>query len=1283
MALSKPKSLRRRVINILLVSIGILVLSVLSLHIWFVNNARGVLKQIVADKSHGKVKLELSQLSFDFFSNKLQIREADLVSTDTVNQATTYHVKFRKLTLHIHSFWPLVLQKKLLLDSIKLHDPDIEVFNWRKDTVQKRVKNELSVPQEMGKLYNSMLDVLDAFGIRRIVINNARLRLIDKTNPVFKPVVVSKIYFDLQRTDRELKRRDEYIANEQNVELRTSDQRIDLPSGRHQLSFKTFNLQLFQKRVELDSCTVTALPTDSSRSSYTIFFDKLSLVGVDFDAMYRYNLIRADSVYCERPYFEIRLDPDLQKAGAGAKKAKPDFEKILRELTGDLDLAFVGVKDAGIHIDIVGSKKRSLFNSSRDNFEMRGFRINADSAKPVAVDRFDMLVRDYRLYNADSSTAYSFDSIHFVNNKIVLNNFSVMTESSRSKQRDLRDFTIPLFELTGLDWFELVFSQNLQAEEAALYDPIINFKKNIRSIRKKTNLFASLQSLDSLMTLQKIRIINGQVNMQFGSAATLILQDLNLSLYSNSFMKSKNKEGLRRAVELLSFSKGLIRVKDITARLENIRFTGQNLLHCDQLSVSSSSNSINGVVNDVYIDNMLVNDEARTILLDGLRWKNASLTVHSLPASGKKTESSRLRLKNISGANTRLTFSNGKTSISTFLRSARIASLSKNRAGPVQIQGLYLSGDPLTMSNEEMQVKAASYVLAGDGLSYLSKVNVERVRQRDSLSLRSDRVNFRIDINEALEKNIHLTDLGMQSPLISFRKWNSGPGQGKTRNTSLRIDNILVTEPDISIVMHRNDSVTSIGLPRSGKSEVKLSGLAVDREGLRIASLSVATTSASMIKATGDTLGVASGKLDLGLSDIRLLEKNGKPFWQGDITHLDLENPYSFKVGKNKNKLVLERMSVGNVRLSSDYLSNLNQLMRANISAWVRGTTGSYVDSNTTLKWYNAEYNYGKKSFRLDSFSYYPTQSRDSVIARTPFQTDYITLHTGPVRMIDFDLERYEKDSALIVNTMEVDRPVITVYRDKRPPFLAGIIKPLPVAAIRRIALPVAIDRINIHEGSLGYSERHARSRAEGTLVLKHINGSLANIKNADPDIHDSLSLALTAYLMDSAFIDLKVKESYTDSLNSFLMTLRMRPTSLSFLNPVLAPLSNVKISTGRIDSFQLRAIGRDDVAFGEMKMFYRNLRIKLIKGGDQNKSTFFTNVLSSLLNTFFVKKNNNGRTGLVYFKRLRDRSFFNYIVKTTFSGIATSIGVVKNRKYLKKYKRELKDKNLPAIEFD
>jgi hypothetical protein len=224
---------------------------------------------------------------------------------------------------------------------------------------------------------------------------------------------------------------------------------------------------------------------------------------------------------------------------------------------------------------------------------------------------------------------------------------------------------------------------------------------------------------------------------------------------------------------------------------------------------------------------------------------------------------------------------------------------------------------------------------------------------------------------------------------------------------------------------------------------------------------------------------------------------------------------------------------------------------------------------------------------------------------------------------------------------------------------------------------------LKVVDGLLSYTEKNAKSRAEGTLYLTKVDAQVSNLKNRGISENDSLSLILNAYLMDSALLRLAVKESYTDSLRGFLMTLRLRPTSFSFLNPVLVPLSNIMITSGKVDSFHLRAIGHEDLSIGEMNMYYHDLRIKLVKDGDATKTGFFGRIATFLANTLVIRKNNEGRMGIVYFERIKDRSFFNYIVKMTFSGMATSIGVKKNRKFLKQYRRELKQRSLPPIEFE
>jgi hypothetical protein len=1259
---------------ILKTSLAIILLTgvaALALHIWFVNNARDVMKEIVREKSGGKFRLELSQLSFDFFSNTLQARQADLSNTDSTKLPTTYHVKFSRLTLHVASFWPLLFRNNLVLDSIKLHDPRIEVKQWYADTSFSH--QEISVPQEMGRMYHSMLDVLEAFSIRRIQINNAKVTLINKMRPANLPVAISDIYMDLFKTPNESVKGGGIADESQSIDLRTRQQSIELPGGRHRLAFKNFHLQLFRKRIQLDSCTITAKTTDSARSSYKIFFSSLMLTGVDFDAMYRKNLIKADSVYCENPLFEIQLD---RYKTAATIKERPDANKIIRELTGDLDLAFVGVKDAGIRINMGGATRRSLYNSNRDDFEMHGLRINSDSSMPVSVDRFDMLVRDYRLYNQDSSGIYSFDSIHFVNNRIFLSNFSAQTSSSRTIVHNTRDFKIQRFELTGLDWYELVFNETLKAREASLYNPVISFvKTKADGSGKKINLFSALQTFDDFMTLDKITVVNGKLDMKLSGDVAVDLEKVNFSLYSNQLLKSTDKEGIRNAVDHFSFGGGLLKFKDITAQLNEVEYTADEQVHAGKVQVSSVDKSLHADLHDVYIGNLTIDDDATDIFVDGLRWSNANIRLSSpFIVPGGSGKSSHLLLKNIQAGNTQLHFQQGRSTYSSFIRQFALRSYDNSTAS--RFEGLAVSGEQLSIKNQVMLLTASAYQVTDREASFMTAVKGNFVKGEDTVRFSTRRLAFVPYVNKIANKDYYFDELSMQAPV--FKAVMRNPSQDdvvvekQQSDPMVRIDKISISGPEIDIAIHRKDSSSLISVPFSEKTMMKAAGFRSDSNGIHIDEFSFNTADARFQSRAGDQLGIEKGKLNLKMSAIDFAMKDGKPHWNGIINNVNVTNPRQLLKGKKQNAFTLQQAEFGNVSISSDYIGNADLFIQKNISAWLSNTTGEFKDSTRTYKWFNAAFREGKLS--VDSFVYHPTQERDVMVSALAYQKDYITARSGAIVLTGFKPDQYKRDSSIIAENMTIQNPVITVFRDKQPPFRSGIIKPLPVDMIRNITRAVMIDEVHLKDGMLSYTEKSGKTRQEGTITLTGMNIDMENIRNRDITTKDSLVINMNALLMDSAFINLRLRQSYEDSLRSFLMTVRMKPTSLLFLNPVLMPLSNIKIISGKVDSLHMHAIGREYLSFGKMNMFYRNLRIQLVKDGDPDKRDIGLKVKSFIANNFIIKRNNNGRTGLVYFERLRDRSFFNYIVKITFSGMATSIGVKKNRKYMKQYRKSLTD---------
>jgi hypothetical protein len=1261
---------RTRLVRILFISAIAITLISIGLHIWFKYNARKVLKRYISEQSNGRIQLELSSLDLNLFLNRLQIREADLISTDSLHESITYHVKFRKLTIRVASVWALLFKNELKFDSIKLHDPLIDVMQWRKDTSQLRIKDELSIPQEMGKVYRSMLSALDEFGIQRIIINNAQIRLINKMKPGAEPVTVSKIFFNLARDAPGNNIGDAKKEKEQTIELRTTNQDIAMPGGRHRLAFRSFKLQLQRQRIEFDSCTVTASPTDTSKSNYRVFFKKLFMTGVDFNAMSSQNVIRADSVYCEEPHFDF----DLYKSITAKKKTTmPDVQKIIQELSGNFDLAFVGIKNAGIHFDIHGKKRRSFNNSDKDNFEMRGFRINPDSTEPVSIKRFEMTLRDYHLFNGDSSSAFSFDSLQLLNNRITLNNFSVSSQSGRNKVRSEVNITVPYFQLTDLDWYQLIFDQKLAAEEAALLNPVIYFKRKEKVVRgKKFDLFSALENIDTLVELNRVSITSGHLDMQMNQRTSFNIQDLDLDLHSNKMLESATRAGLRRSIEHLSFTNGVLRSKNITARLQNARFTGNNLIYTDRLSISSSNNSIAGTVNNVRINNLLFDEAEEGIELDGLEWASAVLSVKALPPTGKKNNNS-IHFRNISGKNTRINFSSGPLAISTFVNSLQLSSLEKDN-GPVTVNGFYSMGKDLLLTNNNMKISADAYNI-NDNHSSLEGIQFQQHKGRDSLYVTSPLINFDGDINAMIRNDVHLPRLQVSSPVIRYSKWETPITDTTKKRQPIRIDNFSTKDPDIFIATHRNDSVSIINLPRSGNSSIQAAGIVISAAGIQMRSFHLNTHSATFIKTTGELIGIEKGDLEADISDLYLGKKDGRMNWDAVINTFSINDTNGVQLGK-KNNLRFSRATLGNLHLSSALVPGIGKMIKANISAWLRIPFGEYSDSARKFKWYNAAYDNNSRTLRMDSLQFQPVLSLDSSLANAPYQFDYTSIQTGAVTIKGLNAEQYEKDSSFIADSITISKPLMSIYRDKQKPdnpYKKN--KPLPVDLLKVIGLPVTVGNMNIIDGEIDYTERNAKSRQEGTLMLTHLNGRIENIRNHDIAANDSLSLLLKGYLMDSAYMDISVKQSYTDPMSGFLFKVKINPTSLTFLNPLIVPLSNVKLTSGFLDSLSMQAIGKNDMAFGEMKMFYHNLHIKLIKEGDPDKTTFGKNVLSFLANAFLIKDNNTSRTGVVFYKREATQSFPKYILKMTLSGAASSVGAKSNKKYRKAYQKEITNK--------
>jgi hypothetical protein len=1268
---------KRKILRITAYTLGSLIALLVGFHFWFINHAERLLEDLVESQSNGKVKLHVKKFKFNWFSYDMQLRNAVFYSTDSTAN-TSYLFNVEKIHVRVKEIFPLIFEKKMVFDSLHLLNPDIQVTKLRlKVTDTTRDKN-VSLTQEMGRVYNSIQDALRVLKVKQFVIEHGKFTLANKTQPDELPVTITNINLHLDNlrvdTSEEISGKQKIFFSD-NIALQTYNQDIFFPDGRHRISFKSFGINLLKKRVEFDSCTIAASKGDSARSSFKIFFDKLQLTNIDFDTLYQKEVIKADSVYCTNPRF--RLDAEMASR-TGRKKAPLKLNELIQQLTGDMQLAFVVVNNASFDINTIRDGKPNSFTSDHNNFEMQGLRIEKKSEHPLTVKSFAMAIRNYENFLKDSTYAMEFDSVFLINNSIYLNNFSF-----KQLQGDtvLNSFRMPRFELKGLSWDELIFDRNLAADEATLYHPVINYSVATNNPRnKKQDIFQTLAGIGDIIQLNNLDISNGQINVNFRGGNHLQLEDASMSLLSRQLTESNHINDLQQSVTQLRFKNGLLKLGDITAKIENADFTGKNgQLTAAAMHVTSNKKNLTVNAKGVTINSMLLDNDTHATEINGVQWQEANVEIKG--SSPKENIARSFLLKKIQGTNTTLSTLTGGQKLNAFFSTLSADELSLHAGAKIQLVNLHTTGKDFSFIDSNLRLITDHFVFVDRGNSTLENFHLINTTSTDSVSISIPSIGFTTDLNSIINGSVVMDNLDIVRPVILLKKL---PKENATTTKRKKLPDISagkisIREPDLSFGQPGQAGFTKI---EWHSKEDKTNS--VELRNFKIKNGSSVTVDQLLLSAHAFSFGVGEKTFNAGNGGIKtqidqfVLKPNdaGEWDWHGKITDLQANNFLLDSLGNRPGQFWITSLRLNNLAISSQAILNIRQLVKENTSFQLKEITGKYDDQKNHFDWSNAGYDHLSKTFTADSFTFHLIQSKEDFVASQKYQEDYLSLRTGSISLGSFDINKYLDDTLLDAGALTINNPVITDFRDKRMPFRAGNIKPLPVNFLKKLPVKLSVGLITINNADVAYTEMNEKTNKSGTVTLKQLNAAISFARNYNYGTGDSLHIQAKALLMDSARIQVSFKESYTDTSARFLLKAGIGPANGKIVNSILVPLASVELESGWLDTLSMVVTGGEYLATGEMKMLYHDLKIKFLNNKGQKRKSVYKGVASFLAN-IVIKNRNRGNTDAIFFERIRDKSSFNYLVKITLNGISSSIGIKNNAKLLRRYKKELHKRNL------
>ncbi|WP_346237843.1 hypothetical protein ABDK00_002060 [Niabella insulamsoli] len=1273
------KRLRYRTMLVLL---GIVATVVLAFNFWFIDHAEEALEQIVATQSKGKLRLKVAEFKFNWLTNKIELRQASIFSTDTT-AATSYAINTKKISIKARGFLPLLFNREILIDSIQLSSPNV-VFTRNKarikskDTTVVDTSESFSVAEEMGRISNSLTNAINVLQIDKFRLDNGSFSLIDRTKTSEKPFAVSNIYVQLDnlQLDSTTGGKDkERISFTDNIAIRTYDQNIAFPGGRHFIAFKDFRVNLQNKRVEFDSCTLRAVKGDSSKTAFRIFFDKLQLTNINFDSLYGSETIIADSVFCNRP--QIFLDIDSDRRGSANKRKKGRMERIdgvIQQLLGDMKLGYVGVNNANIDINTIKQGKTSTFSSRNNNFDMYGLVVIQDDLKPITLDKFVMSLHNYQTELKDGRYAISFDSVRFENEIINLSKFK-FKEFDRG--RAIKSLSMPSFQVRGLSWESLLYDNIFSAQSAVFYDPQVNYTlQNNKSKRRSKSLFETLNSIDDVMDLKNLGIYRGNIVLHFPKGASLQLANTSLDLRANEFTSASRIKNVQRSVNLLSFDKGVFKKGDLTAQLNQVHLS-ENKSGLTASSLWLKSSQIDADAKAIQIGTVVLDSVSESILVDGVKWGSASFTMKQTakaPASKTKKKKTPLVLRKVQGANTTIDVETSKHNITGKFNKILLEGFTQNSQGKPEIRGLSLDGEKFLMLGPDMRVAVGQMNIEDKNNSVIQDIRFEKINSLDSIVAAIPRLTIIPNITEIVSGNLTLQGLVLTEPSVnaSLGKKDTSIQKEIKKAPVIEIGSALLQRPDIRLEM-KNQKDSSSYLKWDGvqlNSYLQINNFkSTPQAPVTADKIKMFLTNFEFITAKGRKYATNDNKLNIELDDVFVeKDEDAKMKWRTNLSILALDKLGFDSLGKNNAVLELDKGDIRNVALNSKYVGSVGDIITNSPNLSINGTNGKFTTAKNSLRWYG--FTARDRVLGVDSFSLVPQQTPEAYRIAKAFNEDYLRIKTGKIVGGPIDLEQFNNDSILSIGGIEMNDVDLFTFKDKTQPDTAKRYKPLPAEMLLGLKSSLHIDSVKLNRMKVTYWEINPNTDTLGIIPVEDLNVVMRNIKNYNINPDDSIYIIASANVLGSLPTTLNVAQSYVDTTGYMRMDLATGPMDLTKFNTVLVPLVGAKVFRGNLEGLQVSAIGNNDAAIGTAHMYYNGLKLGLLNKKDLPNQTFMNKVVSWVAMTFVVRNNNRGKESLVFFERWQDKSPINYIIKTTLEGIKSSIGLPGAKKKLRKYKK-------------
>lgn len=377
------------------------------------------------------------------------------------------------------------------------------------------------------------------------------------------------------------------------------------------------------------------------------------------------------------------------------------------------------------------------------------------------------------------------------------------------------------------------------------------------------------------------------------------------------------------------------------------------------------------------------------------------------------------------------------------------------------------------------------------------------------------------------------------------------------------------------------------------------------------------------------------------------------------IASIQVENA-SFSVYKHADELIF----------ATNLTASLQDLNDADLSKPAKITTKVKMLEADSAKLYTADglytidigvAKYIDHSLLVKNVSVRSDLAKEDIGKYIGHEVDWLNVS---VDSIDIDIE----DPATflktpLVRSIDIYRPVIDVFRDKRLPSPKNHKPSLLRHILASKKYTFAFDSIRIHDGLVVYEEFVKEEKGPGETSFHRINAEITELKSYSMGLTQRPRLVASCFLYDKAQVFMDASFPMNEQSSETLVKGKMMPVDITLFNRMIRYVSIVEIKSGYSKMMEFDFSYDETRSSGEMKFAYNDLAIAFLEKQESEPDGVISAVKSFFVNSFVVDSNNDFqsnkfRMGKIEFERDPEKSIFNYWWGSIISGIKSSTGV-------------------------